>query len=180
MTKSQIHKSILTGQLQLTRREKLKHFEPIGFVLFIPLIIIILYIKDLIMSDIKPLKTGLLLFILIPIVIAIGLYFLQTYRLKFKTVTTTLNYKRINQIIEKVATDLEWNIYHNKNNVILANTSPGFLSGSWGEQITILLDRNKVFVNSICSLNKKMSMVSMGRNRQNMNTLIYEIEKASS
>ena len=62
----------------------------------------------------------------------------------------------------------------------MAKTHPSFSSGSWGEQITILFDNRTILVNSICDLDKKNSVVSMGRNKQNENTLINEIKKADS
>ena len=64
-------------------------------------------------------------------------------------------------------------------NAIMAKTRPGFLSGSWGEQITILFDGNTILVNSICDLDMRGSVVPMGRNKKNMNRLIEEIKKAS-
>jgi hypothetical protein len=179
MTKAEFRNSISTGKLQLTTREKLKHFEPIIFIFIVFLFLLFLCLMLLFNSK-KSVPTELPVTAICVGFVTLVLYKLQKRRLKFKTVTSSLNRKKTLQIIEKVANDLEWTIYHNKNNVILAETHPEFLSGSWGEQITILLDRNKIFVNSICALHKRTSMVSMGRNRQNMNTLIYEIQKANS
>jgi hypothetical protein len=180
MTKEDFKKSIVTGELQLTKLEWRKHFEPVGFMCIFPLMFTAFFVKDYIDGKTKLFPFDMFLFISIPTIMAIGIYFLQKHRLKFKTVTTSLNHKRITQIIEKVATDLEWDIYHQQNDVILADTNPDFLSGSYGEQITILLDGNKVYINSICDLRKRIAVISMGRNRQNINTLIYEIQKANS
>jgi hypothetical protein len=63
---------------------------------------------------------------------------------------------------------------------IIARTSPGIFSGSWGERITIILDKNRVLINSICDPEKRSSVVSMGRNRKNCRTLINEIKNAAN
>lgn len=180
MTKEIFKKSVATKTLQLSNYKKFKHFEPALFILIVPLVFLFLFLKDYIDGSPKPISQTILLLIIIPTIIAILLYILQRNRLKFKTVKTTLHRTELYQIVIKVAADLEWNIHYQKGNVILADTSPGFLSGSWGEQITILIDGNNVLINSICDLNTKMSLVSMGRNRKNMNTLIREIEKANT
>ena len=87
--------------------------------------------------------------------------------------------EELDPIFEKVAKELEWTLYVNNKKMIIAKTHPSFFSGSWGEQITILFDKNRVLVNSICDLEKRSSVVSMGRNKKNMNRLIDEITKAS-
>ncbi|WP_136668314.1 hypothetical protein [Flavobacterium sp. H122] len=87
--------------------------------------------------------------------------------------------EELDPIIEKVAKELEWTSYVVNKKMIIAKTHPNFFSGSWGEQITILFDKNQVLVNSICDPDKRSSVVSMGRNTKNMNRLIEEIIKVS-
>lgn len=64
------------------------------------------------------------------------------------------------------------------NDAFIANTNPGFFSGSWGEQITVLFYQDSVFVNSICDPNKRSSVISWGRNSENEDTLIDKINEA--
>ena len=75
----------------------------------------------------------------------------QHYQLKFKIVETNLSRATLNSIIEKVGNDLGWQLYFVNDKVIVAKTHPQIFSGSWGEQITILFDRNKVLKVAILS-----------------------------
>ena len=116
---------------------------------------------------------------IIPAILGILFYRLQKRRLKFKSIDTKLTRDELGPIIEKVAKELEWTPFVNNKKIIIAKTHPSFFSGSWGEQITILFDKNRILVNSICDPDKRSSVVSMGRNKKNMNRLIKEITKAS-
>ncbi len=62
--------------------------------------------------------------------------------------------------------------------IIIAKTHPSIFSGSWGEQITILFDDDRILINSICDPDKKSSVVSMGRNKKNVSKLLEEINQA--
>ena len=131
------------------------------------------------MNGIHSLTLFDIFFIAIPIVIAIGFHLLQKKRLKFKEVSTNLSEDEIFKIIKKVANDLDWYIESESTEIVFARTFPCFFSGSWGEQITIIIGENIVLINSICDLKKRSSLVSMGRNKKNENTFIREIEKAN-
>jgi hypothetical protein len=123
--------------------------------------------------------THKILFMVIPIILGLLFYRLQRNRLKFKSISTQLTREELDSVVEKVANELKWIPYVMDKKVIIAKTHPSFFSGSWGEQITILFDKNRVLVNSICDPDKRSSVVSMGRNKQNMSRLIEEIKKAS-
>jgi len=114
--------------------------------------------------------------IIIPIFLAFLFYKLQANRLKFKEIYTTLSRQQLNDIIEKVGTELKWHPKEVNNNFIIAATGLSILS--WGEQITILFDGNRILLNSICDPDKRSSLGSFGRNKQNVNRLIKEIEQA--
>lgn len=55
-------------------------------------------------------------------------------------------------------------------------TNPKLTSGSWGEQITVLIKGNRVYVNSVCDLNKRTSIVSFGRNKKNELAILQNIK----
>jgi hypothetical protein len=103
------------------------------------------------------------------------IYLLQKRRLKFKIITTTLSHPEILKIIGQVSKDLDWIPDTHSANTYIATTNPGFFSGSWGEQITILFDGNQIFINSVCNPEDRPSLVSFGRNRNNMKTLLTRI-----
>jgi hypothetical protein len=79
-----------------------------------------------------------------------------------------------------VAEKLKWEFISTTNDAYIAKTNPGFFSGSWGEQISVLFYQDSVFVNSICDPNKRSSVVSWGRNSENENTLIDKISEAGN
>jgi hypothetical protein len=63
--------------------------------------------------------------------------------------------------------------------LFVAKTNPKWWTGSWGEMITILIDNDKVMINSICDPELRASVFSVGRNRKNVNRLIGNIITAS-
>ncbi len=179
MTERQIELSLQTNKLQLKFWDKVSHFGIVGFLLFIPLLFLFFHLKDFLNGTPKQIRQGKISFIVVPTLLAILFYKLQSDRLKFREVFTSLSRQQLTEIIEKVGDKLKWYPEEISENLIVAKTHPSFFSGSWGEQITILFDTNRVLVNSICDPDKKISVVSMGRNKKNVNTLISAIETAS-
>ncbi len=112
--------------------------------------------------------------------IALFFFFIQKNRLKFKSVKTNLPVDRIKEIVEKTAKQLEWCIEIVDEKIIIAKTHPKWWTGSWGEQITIIFDNSRIMINSVCDPAKHASVVSMGRNKKNINTLITNIKITSS
>lgn len=179
MTKEQKQFILQNNKLRLSFWDKISHFSIVGFLLFIPLIFVFLQLKDALNGTSRPVKESEIYFLIIPTLLALLFYKLQSDRLKFKEVFTTLSRQQLTVIIEKVGNNLKWYPEKINNEVIIAKIHPSFFSGSWGEQITILFDTNRVLVNSICDPDKKSSVVSMGRNKKNVNKLIEEIRNAS-
>ena len=179
MTEEQREISLQTKRLGLSFWGKVSHFGIVGFMFFIPLMFVFLHLKDALNGTPKPTQAGEAYFLIIPTLLAIVFYKLQSDRLKFTEIHTTLPRQQLNDIIEKVGSDLKWSPDEINDEFIIVKTHPSFLSGSWGEQITILFDTNRVLVNSICDPDNISSVVSMGRNKKNENRLIEEIQNAS-
>ncbi len=179
MTDQQIYQSIATNELKLTAWGKFIHYGIVVFLFFIPTLSLFLFFKELFNGTSKDFIVGMLLFIIVPSFLGFLFYRLQRNRLKFKIVETTLTREELDKIINQVATELKWTIFSTNKRIVEAKTFPSFFSGSWGEQITILFDNKRVLVNSICDIDKQSSVVSMGRNKKNINRLIKEIENAS-
>lgn len=170
---------IQKGELRLRKWRKLNHYLIVVFFIVVPFIVIFSHVLNYFNDNLRPVKDGEITFMVVCTILAVFFYWLQKRRLKFKVVETDLSRKKLGIIIEKVAKDLEWNIHQKSESLILAKTNPGFFSPSWGEQITIIFDENKLLVNSICDLDKRSSVISMGRNSRNMNRLIEEVKLAS-
>lgn len=179
MTQEQFDRSIARGEVLLTGFwQKEAHYGAPFFLLFLSAISIVT--SGYYYSDEN--STAFLKIILWVNIVLLSLsyliYRIQKYRLKFQVVDTTLNHAQIKKVIELVADQLEWKGQFTGNDIYEAKTDPGFFSGSWGEQITILIACNKVFVNSICDLDKRSSIVSFGRNAKNEDVLIESINRA--
>lgn len=179
MTEQQVDHSLQTNKLRLNFWDNVSHYSIVGFLSLIPLTVVFFHLRYLLNSTPKPIGKVEIHFIIIPILLALLHYKLQSDRLKFKEVFTTLSRQQLHAIIEKVGNELKWHPQEINKNLIIAKTHPSFFSGSWGEQITIIFDTNRVLVNSICDPDKTSSVVSMGRNKKNENKLIKEIETAS-
>lgn len=179
MTNEQINRSIETKRLEINNWGKFDHYTIVGFMFLIPIIQVFLYLKELVNGTSKGINGDMVLFIIIPLILGFLLYKLQRNRLNFKIIETNLNREQLEKIIDQVAKELKWEIFTDEKRIVEAKTFPNFFSGSWGEQITILFDGQQVLINSICDLDKRSSLVSMGRNRKNMKRLVEEIKKAS-
>src|SRR6188768_4030049 len=142
MTAEQIRYSLETGKLKLEGWSKFIHYSPVGGMFGIALPGICFHFYSGILSPFD------WMFIIPPLILGIWFYRLQRNKLKFKVVETNLSKEELADVIGNVAGKLKWTLKTIEDNVVIAKTDPGFFSGSWGEQITILLDRNKVLVNS--------------------------------
>ena len=99
--------------------------------------------------------------------------------MKFKVIQTNLSKEKLLEIIKETGNELEWRTEKKTNDYFINVTNPKWCSGSWGERITIIIDNNRILINSICDPDKKSSVISAGRNKKNVNTLIQNIKKAS-
>lgn len=180
MTKEQLIYSLETKELKLSFWDKLTHYGIVLFLFFIPSVFIFLRLKDYFNGTPKAFKNAELWFMIIPTLLGLLFYKFQKKRLKFKSIKTELTREELDPIIEQVANELKWTPYIVNKKMIIAKTYPSFMSGSWGEQITILFDKDSVLVNSICDPDKRSSVVSMGRNTQNEKTLLERIKTVTN
>jgi hypothetical protein len=179
MTNEQIKYSIETGELKLDSWQKFTHYGIVFYILIVPAIFIFIHLKNYLFKTYVPFREDLIWFLIIPPIIAFQFYKLQKRRLKLKTIHNRLTREEIDLAIENVAKELDWKPSLINNKIIIAKTYPGFLSGSWGEQITILFDKKKILINSICDPDNRSSVISFGRNKKNTQRLIKEIQDAS-
>lgn len=180
MNQKILKKCIAKKELHLNFSDTITHYWICVFLLIIPIVIIVVDIINIVKEVERPRREGKVYMIIIPILLSILFGLLQKKRLGFKVSNTALDIKMLNEVVEETATELGWIINRRNKNYIKAHTNPSVLSGSWGEQITIIFDKNKVLVNSICDLGKKTSLVSMGRNKKNEQTLIKNVKRADA
>ena len=113
--------------------------------------------------------------IVVPTVLGVLMYRYQIRQLELKQIPTKFATAEVSEIVAEIAKRNNWEVKHNTKTFIMLRTHPPFWSGSWGEQITLLFDDGTVWVNSICDPNKRTSIVSMGRNKENIQTLAYAL-----
>jgi hypothetical protein len=177
MTAEQRDKSIRTGYLQIGNWGKLTHFSAVVFLCFFSSLLPIVNLWAYLHGNDVVFINGEIWVVVIPIILAFLVYRLQKYRLKFKVITTTLVWPQVLTIVESVAKEQKWTDKRTENKTITASTDPSIWSGSWGEQITVIYDNGHVFINSICDLKKGTSLVSWGRNADNMEAVMKGIKK---
>lgn len=147
------------------------------FLLVFPCIVASYFIRDAITIGHISLNTPFVLFFLLSIVVSITFYFKQKNSLRFQVYQYSGNRDNIFKILEELATRNDWTIEMKSYNAFIAETNPGFFSGSWGEQVTILFNEKNIYLNSICSLNKKASIASYGRNKANVQLIVESLQE---
>jgi hypothetical protein len=108
------------------------------------------------------------------IIPAIVFFFLQKRRLIFREVRIEYSDQEFKEAIDRTAKEYEWQIELNNRNVFKAYR-PWNWSGSWGEMITIIKDKDQLLMNSICDPNKLSSVASFGWNRRNIDTFLKNL-----
>ncbi|MEO6737579.1 MAG: hypothetical protein ABIM97_14555 [Ginsengibacter sp.] len=168
MTQAQIERMNDTKTLILTRGQTFWHYAIIPFLLIAPVMTTIDVFKYYVTHTYTSTKPIDFLFGYIWILPALIFYFIQKSRLKFKTINISVDNKAFHHAVEQTAKELEWDITQMTNNIVVAKS--GFSWRSWGEQITILHDKDKVLFNSICDPDNRPSVASFGMNKVNRNT----------
>ena len=158
-----------TKRLKLSFWDTLSHYI-IALFLLLPIIVTIPdFIEIYILNSYSGFRSSReLLRVNTPfIILSVLFYFIQYYKLKFKVVETSLSRNKIHDVILKTADELDWITEIDNTEMMQFKTYPSFWSGSWGEQITIVYDSNRLLINSICDPKSRLSVFSMGRNRRN-------------
>lgn len=179
MTDAQVKNSIKDRELKLGRSDRFTHFEIVFWLIFLASIMPALFLYDLIAyGQIKlaaPVSTAIGVFTFIPSILAIIFYSVQKRRLALTEIKTPLTREQLRDLILQLAENKKWEARNNRKTFMIMKTHPSFWSGSWGEQITVLFDDRRVWVNSICDPEQQTSVVSMGRNKNNVATLVSDL-----
>lgn len=177
MTPQQFKKSIKKQELQLNFWEKLTHYAIVPFLLSIPFFFIFNQLRHYWKNEMYVLDSDVFLFIVLPILLSILYYFIQKQKLKLIVIDTALTTNEVATIFNEVASEQGWQISQHTSNIFVAHTPQSFRSGSWGEQVTLLVFKNQIFLNSICDPEKKPSVVSNGKNKKNQLLLLNKLRK---
>ncbi|MDG1476652.1 MAG: hypothetical protein P8Q14_05870 [Vicingaceae bacterium] len=163
-------------RLKLTTIQTLTHY---GIVIFLSLIVsltiwslIEIYVTD---TYTGVLTAGELIKSSLPFLFAAIIFALiQNRRLNFKEVNLTYTDEQFQETIQRTIKDLEWRIDKNNKTFFRANR-PWNWSGSWGEMVTIIKEKDGLLLNSICDPNHMSSVFSYGWNRKNIKTFLKNL-----
>jgi hypothetical protein len=176
MTSRSIQKMIATETLVLTKVQLLWHYCIIGFFLIPPIMNMIHLFQYYMTHTYQGVKTvgEMATWSYLPLVPAVGFYYIQKRRLKFKTINVALDNDTFIETAKVTAKQLEWKIVEKTQNLIVARS--GFSWKSWGELITIIRVKDKILFNSICDPDNMTSVASWGMNKLNLKTFEQNIQ----
>ena len=168
MTEIQIQKMNETETLILTKGQTFWHYSIISFLFIVPLMTSIDVFKYYVTHTYNSTKPIGFTFGYIWILPALIFYFIQKRRLKFTIINISVVDDKFHDAVKQTAKELKWDIKQMTNKFVIAKS--GFSWRSWGEQITILHDNNKILFNSICDPDNRPSVTSSGMNKINRKT----------
>ena len=169
------------GRLKLTLGQKVDHYFIILFLLIVP----VLTIRSLFQMYVTDTYDGVrssteLIWTSFPFLfLAISFVYIQTNGLKFKEIEIEYNEDEFVEAIKLTVEQLKWQIERNDNEVFRAYRRWNW-SASWGEMVTIIKQRDRLLINSICDPNKKSSVASWGWNKKNIETFRANIALVTS
>ena len=111
----------------------------------------------------------------IPLLLALLLFRVQRNRLDFEEVPTRLSVEEIGTLFIELAEEHEWTIDHLGHDCIVAHTNPSMWSPTWGEQIFVVYDSGRMWLNSVNNLDRRSSIVSFGYTRRNVRWVVEAI-----
>ena len=113
-----------------------------------------------------------------PLLLAALLIRRQYRKLFFTPVSTTLPPGELYPAIERLCQEHEWVPDYVGEECFVGHTPTGAFS--WGEQLFIVFDKGRVWINSVGNMDRRVSVSSFGRIRRNKRLLQKAIEQTRS
>ena len=171
MIQAQYEKSIRTGELQLDAWGKFSYFSLVGFLFLITLALLpVELFVNLPASARTPIWVPV-----IPGILGIFLYRLQKRRLKFDIVKTGLNGYEFFRLVQQLSKEIKWKPVFAEGEIFVAKTESGLFSVTRPKQITILLNKDVIMINSIFDPDSKGTVDIMGQNKKAIAVVISKI-----
>ena len=168
MTQFEIQRMIDTNTLILSRWQIFWHYSIIPFLLIAPAMTTVDVFKYYVTHTYNSTNPIDLEFGYMWVLLAVIFFFIQRHRLRFKIINVSINSDTFHNTVKQTAKELEWDITQMTNSFVIAKSS--FSWRSWGEQITIIHDKDKILFNSICDPDNRPSVASFGMNKINRKT----------
>lgn len=165
-------------RLKLTFGQRLTHYGVVLFSLFI----VCLYGKSIVEIYLTKTYTGVesakeIIADSVPfLVLSIIFFIIQYRRLRFKEVDVSYTANQFQEAIKRTVNDLEWTVEKNNKNFFRAYRPWG--GGSYGEMITIIREKDRFYINSICDPNNMSSIASFGWNKKNIKCFLTNLNEA--
>jgi hypothetical protein len=167
------------GRLKLTFGQKIDHYFIVVFLLLVPSFTAYDIYKMYVTHTYDGVRTAseLLTFSLPFLILAVAFIFIQRSKLKFQEIKLDHSDDQFQAAVKLTIQDLKWDIEHNDVDYFRAYR-PWNWTSSWGEMITIIRDKERLYINCICDPNKTSSVVSWGWNKRNIKTFLTKLTDA--
>jgi hypothetical protein len=164
------------GRLKLTIGQTIDHYFIVLFLLIVPALTSYDLYKIYVTKTDDGVRTAneLIAFSFPFLILSVLFGFLQRHRLKFQEIRINYTDEQFQGAVKKTIEQLKWQIEYNENNSFRAYR-PWNWSASWGEMITIIKERDRLLINSICDPNKTSSVLSWGWNKRNIEVFIANL-----
>jgi hypothetical protein len=107
--------------------------------------------------------------------LALAFSIIQYRQLRFKEVNVSYTDHEFQEAIRRTVSDLGWLIKNNNKEFFRANRPWSW--GSYGEMITIVKEKDRLLINSICDPNNMTSISSFGWNKRNVNSFLINLNE---
>ncbi|HMG88802.1 MAG TPA: hypothetical protein VK589_02045 [Chryseolinea sp.] len=157
------------GRLKLTFSQTIDHYFIVVFLLIVPGLTVHNIYKIYVTHTYEGVRSaGELLATSVPFfILAIAFIFIQKNGLKFQVIKTRYTDEEFQEAVKRTIADLKWQVEHNEKDFFRAYRRWDW-AASWGEMITIVKEKDQLFINSICDPNKPSSVTSWGWNKKNI------------
>ena len=163
-------------RLKLTFGQTITHYMVVPFLLFIPGLMAKSLFEIFVTENYSGVRSaGELLTASIPfLVLAIAFAYIQYRRLDLKEIKVNYTDDQFQEAVRRTVENLNLRIENNQRDFFRAHRSSNW-TGSWGEMITIVKDKERLLINSICDPDRLSSVVSYGWNRRNLRTFLTNL-----
>lgn len=167
-----------TKRLKLTFGQTITHYMVVPFLLFIPGLMAKSLFEIFVTENYSGVRSAdELLTASIPfLVLSIAFAFIQYRRLDLKEIKVNYTDDQFQKAVRRTVENLNLRIENNQHDFFCAYRSSNW-TGSWGEMITIVKDKDRLLINSICDPDRMSSVVSYGWNRRNLRTFLTNLNE---
>lgn len=157
------------GRLKLTFGQTVDHYFIVIFLLIVPGLTAYDLFKIYVSKTYDGVRSAdeLIMTSLPFLILSILFIFIQRHRLKFQEIRIDYTDEQFQEAVKRTSEELKWLIEHNDSEFLRAYRQWNW-TASWGEMITIIKEKDRLLINSICDPNKKSSVVSWGWNKKNI------------